>query len=88
MSVAKGPRRGRKHDDPPVLDDRQRQAKAAYNARHRATIASLDLFLHRKRPSKRPKCPICGEPTYSRGGSHPQCRVNAAESEVLDETGR
>ena len=26
------------------------------------------------------KCPICGKPSYSRGGIHPQCAVTQADS--------
>ncbi|MFZ4733680.1 MAG: hypothetical protein ACOYK7_14155 [Pirellulales bacterium] len=22
---------------------------------------------------QRPRCPVCGQPTYSRSGAHPQC---------------
>jgi predicted RNA-binding Zn-ribbon protein involved in translation (DUF1610 family) len=31
--------------------------------------------------SQRPKilCPVCGTPTYSAGGIHPQCAVNQAD---------
>ncbi len=25
--------------------------------------------------STRPRCPVCHEPTYSKGGIHPQCAV-------------
>ena len=29
--------------------------------------------------STRPRCPVCREAVYSRGGIHPQCAVRQAE---------
>ncbi|HJS08257.1 MAG TPA: hypothetical protein VJ809_11385 [Pirellulales bacterium] len=28
---------------------------------------------------KPPACPVCGKPSYSRGGVHPQCAVSRAD---------
>jgi hypothetical protein len=30
-------------------------------------------------PVKPPACPVCGKPSYSRGGVHPQCAVARAD---------
>ena len=32
--------------------------------------------------SQRPRCPVCGQPTYSRGGAHPQC-MRASNDRLL-----
>ncbi|MFO0790876.1 MAG: hypothetical protein U0805_15570 [Pirellulales bacterium] len=37
-------------------------------------------------PSPTPKhlCPVCGTPSYSRGGIHPQCALQQADAPRLD----
>ncbi len=33
----------------------------------------------------RPKCPVCGQPTYSRAGIHPQCAQDRADERRMEE---
>lgn len=47
--------------------------------------------MHAKRPiplyasKPRPLCPVCGQPTYSRAGIHPQCAQERADKERMEE---
>lgn len=46
--------------------------------------------MHAKRPlplfeaQPRPKCPVCGHPTYSRAGIHPQCAQKRADDQRME----
>ena len=37
-------------------------------------------------PAQRQRCPVCGEPSYSRAGIHPQCAQRQADAKRMART--